>query len=191
MLESISLEIANYWTSNGFLTETNKNCGTLVAFDWREKDEEYYLTEINTNIDLGELESKNFKYDDFIKFLKNYNFKILLGLVNVVVGPHREWLYRLKLLSKGNNIDYEEFVVDTYPTPVPEFDISDNVFILRYSYDEYCRVDQFASSDYLFENFMQDNWGKDYKDIVSIEKDRVIIFCSDIENLVSKDNFVR
>ena len=38
---------------------------------------------------------------------------------------------------------------------------------------------------------MLDNWGKDYKDIVSIEKDRVIIFCSDIENLVSKDNFVR
>jgi len=36
MLEEISLEISNYWTSNDFLTESNKNCGTLVAFDWRE-----------------------------------------------------------------------------------------------------------------------------------------------------------
>jgi len=51
MKEEISLEISNYWTSNDFLTETNKNCGTLVAFDWREKNEEYYLTEINTNRD--------------------------------------------------------------------------------------------------------------------------------------------
>ena len=38
MLEEISLEISNYWTSNDFLTESNKNCGTLVAFDW----EKYY-----------------------------------------------------------------------------------------------------------------------------------------------------
>ena len=33
-IEDISLEISNYWTSNDFLTESNKNCGTLVAFDW-------------------------------------------------------------------------------------------------------------------------------------------------------------
>ena len=55
MLEEISLEISNYWTSNDFLTETNKNCGTLVAFDVVEDN----ITEINTNIDLGELESRN------------------------------------------------------------------------------------------------------------------------------------
>ena len=34
MLESVSLDISNYWTSNDFLTESNKNCGTFVAFDW-------------------------------------------------------------------------------------------------------------------------------------------------------------
>mgnify|MGYP003324426675 CR=1 FL=1 len=53
MLESVSLDIANYWTSNDFLTESNKNCGTLVAFDWVKEGEEYYLTEINTNVNLG------------------------------------------------------------------------------------------------------------------------------------------
>ena len=191
MLESISLEIANYWTSNGFLTETNKNCGTLVAFDWKERDGEYYLSEINTNIDLGELESKNFKYDDFIKFLKNYNFKILLGLVNVVGGPDREWLYRLNLLTKGNNIDYEEFVVDTYPTPVPEFDIPDNVFILRYSYDEYSAIDRMAANQYEFKTFInKSKWKKYYKECHG-EKKRVIVFCSDKENLVLHEEFVK
>ena len=193
MLESISLDIANYWITNNFLTESNKNCGTFVAFDWVKEDGEYYLTEINTNIDLSDLEIDNFKFDDIAEFLKNNNFDHVLGLRNVAFehNPSPEWTERLKEILKSNEIDYDEYIVDNWPLRIPEFEVPDNVFILRYSYDEYCRVDQFASSDYLFENFMQDNWGKDYKDIVSIEKDRVIIFCSDIENLVSKDNFVR
>ena len=62
MFESVSLDISNYWTSNDFLTEANKNCGTLVAFDWRKN----YLSEINTNIDLSELEVKKFKFDTFV-----------------------------------------------------------------------------------------------------------------------------
>ena len=78
-IEDISLEIVNHWTSNDFLTETNKNCGTLVAFDVVEDN----ITEINTNIDLGELESRNFKYDDFIDFLKRNNFTFVLGLRNI------------------------------------------------------------------------------------------------------------
>ena len=55
MLEEISLEISNYWTSNDFLTESNKSSGTFVAFDWRKN----YLSEINTNIDLEELDRKS------------------------------------------------------------------------------------------------------------------------------------
>ena len=50
-IEKISLDIANYWISNNFFTESNNKCGTLVAFDWVEG----YLTEINTNIDLNDL----------------------------------------------------------------------------------------------------------------------------------------
>ena len=47
MSESVSLDIVNYWTTNDFLTEVNKNCGTLVAFDWKGDS----LIQINTNID--------------------------------------------------------------------------------------------------------------------------------------------
>jgi len=47
-IEDISLDIANYWTSNNFLTESNKNCGTLVAFDWIDD----YLTEFKEKLDL-------------------------------------------------------------------------------------------------------------------------------------------
>jgi len=102
MKETKSLEIANYWTSNDFLTEANKNCGTLVAFDWREKNEEYYLTEINTNIDLGKLESKDFKFDELIEFLKKNNFTFVLGLRNTGFSdnPSVEWVDSLKEILK-------------------------------------------------------------------------------------------
>ena len=64
--EEITLEISNYWLANDYFTERNKNCGTLVAFDWIGD----YLSEINTNIDLGDVERINFYYDTFIEFLK-------------------------------------------------------------------------------------------------------------------------
>ena len=188
--EEISLDISNYWTSNDFLTEANKNCGTLVAFDWRDE----YLTEINTNIDLNKTECENFKFDTFVDFLKDNNFNHVLGLRNVAFedNPSPVWTDKLKETLKSNSMDYDEYVVDEWPLRIPEFDVPDNIFILRYSYDEYSRVDQFASSQYLFEEFIEKSeWKSYYKDIVSIEKNRVIVFCNNIENLVLKDNFVK
>ena len=79
-LENISLDISNSWVANNMLTDANR--GTFVAFDWRKEEGEYYLTEINTNIDLGIFECEYFKFDVFIKFLKENNFNFVLGLRN-------------------------------------------------------------------------------------------------------------
>ena len=188
MLEEISLEISNYWTSNDFLTESNKSSGTFVAFDWRKN----YLSEINTNIDLSDLETENFKFDVFIDFLKNNNFNHVLGLRNIAYqdNPSEEWTDKLKEMLKSNDIDYDEYVVDQWPLQIPEFDIPDNIFILRYSYDEYCKVDRLASSQYLFDEFIgKSEWKSYYKDIVSIEKNRVIVLCSDVEDLILHESF--
>mgnify|MGYP006422237669 FL=1 len=186
MLEEISLDIANYWTSNDFLTESNKNCGTLVAFDWRDD----YLTEINTNIDLDELECDNFKFDKLIEFLNRNNFTFVLGLRNIVHGPSEEWTDKLKETLKSNGIEYDEYVVDCWPAPIPEFDIPDNIFILRYSYDEYSKIDKLAAFPYMFRDFMiKSDWEEYYNDKDSEDKKRVIIFCSDIENLVLARGF--
>ena len=153
MLESISLDIANYWTSNDFLTESNKNCGTLVAFDWRKK----YLSEINTNIDLSELEVKKFKFDVFVEFLKKNNFTFVLGLRNIsyTKNPSPEWTDKFKEILKSNEIDYDEYIVDNWPAPIPEFDVPDNIFILRYTYDEYSKIDKFAAHNSLFRNWLK------------------------------------
>ena len=57
-------------------------------------------------------------------------------------------------------------------------------------------MDQLASSQYLFENFMKSNWEKYYKDnywmkdILNKDIIRVIVLCSDIEDLVLKEGFI-
>ena len=192
MFESVSLDITNYWTSNDFLTESNKNCGTLVAFDWREKNEEYYLTEINTNIDLGKLESKDFKFDTFVDFLNKNNFTFVLGLRNIVEGPDKIWINKFKEVLKVNGIDYDEYIVDRYPTPIPEFDIPDNVFILRYSFDPHNQVDEMAAVNILFEDFIKkSDWEKCYKNVISKEKTRVIVLYNDIENLILHEEYIK
>jgi hypothetical protein len=192
VFESVSLDITNYWTSNDFLTESNKNCGTLVAFDWREKNEEYYLTEINTNIDLGKLESKDFKFDTFVDFLNKNNFTFVLGLRNIVEGPDKIWINKFKEVLKVNGIDYDEYIVDRYPTPIPEFDIPDNVFILRYSFDPHNQVDEMAAVNILFEDFIKkSDWEKCYKNVISKEKTRVIVLYNDIENLILHGEYIK
>ena len=188
MIEKVSLDIANYWTSNDFLTESNKSCGTLVAFDWTEG----YLTEINTNITLSDLELENFKFDDFVEFLKENNFTFVLGLRNIVFedNPSPEWTDKLKETLKSDEINYDEYLVDTWPSPIPEFDVPDNIFLLRYSYDPYNKVDNLAANNFLFGDFIKkSDWEKYYKDSKTEEKTRVIVFCSDIENLVLHKEF--
>ena len=221
MKEEISLEIANYWTSNDFLTETNKCCGSLIAFDWIYVDGKSiwwrYLTEINTNVDLSYLEVENFKFDVFVEFLKKNNFTFVLGLRNVATAvprargrdrtdanakarqnPSPEWTDKLKEILKSNDIDYDEYIVQAWPSPISEFDVPDNVFILRYSYDDYSHIDKFAAHNFLFKDFMTNSeWKKYYKDIVLRygesekykEKTRVIVLCSDIENLILHESF--
>ena len=193
-IEKISLDIANYWASNDFLTEVNERCGTLIAFDWADG----YLTEINTNIDLSDLELyryryvDDFKFDIFVEFLKENNFSFVLGLRNIIYedNPSKSWTDKLKKTLKSNEIDYDEYIIDQWPCLIPKFDVPDNVFILRYSYDEHSKIDQLAAHSSLFKRFIKkSDWEKYYKDEVFVEKERVIVFCSELENLVLKEGF--
>ncbi len=187
MFETVSLDISNYWTSNDFLTESNDRCGTFVAFDWREG----YLTEINTNIDLSKTECENFKFDIFVEFLNKNNFTFVLGLRNIEFeyNPSPEWTDKLKETLKFNEIDYDEYIIGRYPTPIPEFDIPENVFILRYSFDSYNKIDSMAATKVLFKDFMlKSDWEEYYKELFG-DRMRVIVFCSDIENIVLQESF--
>ena len=186
-VENISLDISNSWVANNMLTDANR--GTFVAFDWRKEEGEYYLTEINTNIDLGIFECEYFKFDVFIKFLKENNFNFVLGLRNndFFNNPSEEWTDKLKESLESNEMEYDEYITDKWPSPIPDFDVPDNVFVLRYAYDEYCKVDKLASSSYSFKSWIEKSyWSGYYKKIESEEVVRVTVFCSMIENFILK-----
>tara|TARA_R110001592_G_scaffold23130_1_gene91157 strand:- start:6219 stop:6899 length:681 start_codon:yes stop_codon:yes gene_type:complete len=210
-IESISLEIANYWRDNNILNEVNPQCGTFIGFDWVEYEENYYLPAINTNIDLGYVEHQHFKFDVLLEFLKENEYSFVLGLRNYAFkdNPSEEWTHKFKELLTSNEIQYDEYITDLWPASIPEFDIPPEVFVFRYAFDEYNKIDKMASNQSLFEDFMKTsfieypnendqfekyyNGGKDderpYKtlelELLKVNKKiRVIVFCSDKENYV-------
>lgn len=186
-VEKLSLDISNSWVANNMLIDANR--GTFVAFDWRKEEGEYYLTEINTNIDLGIFECEYFKYYRFIHFLKENNFNFVLGLRNndFFNNPSEEWTDKLKESLESNEMEYDEYITDKWPSPIPDFDVPDNVFVLRYAYDEYCKVDKLAASSHSFKNWIETSeWKEYYKKIASEEVVRVTVFCSMIENFILK-----
>ena len=199
MLESISLEIANYWTENKYLAESNENCGTLGAFDWRKEDGKYYLSEINTNIDLGVLECENFKFDVFVEFLKKNNFNFVLGLRNndFFYNPSKEWIDELKKVLESNEMGYDEYITDKWPAPIPEFDILNNVFILRYCFDTNNKIDELAANNEFFSMYIKESewrhhqsYTTEYWDKVK-EKKRVIVMCSEVKNIILHREYVK
>ena len=188
-ISKVSLDIVNYWRDNQYLTESNKNAGVIVAFDWLNDK----LIEINTNIDLGEFELKYFQFDTFKNFIQKNNFNFVLGLRDgTISNPSDEWTEKLSNVLKSNDIDYDEYIVDVWPTPIPEFDIEDNIFTLRYAYDEYSKLDRFASNGSKFNEWIGDSKWSNYFEgsIHSIYvKRRVIVLCSDVGNLILSDEF--
>ena len=158
-VSKVSLDIANYWRDNQYLTESNKNAGVIVAFDWLNDK----LIEINTNIDLGDFEVKYFQFDTFKNFIQKNNFNFVLGLRDdTIQNPSDKWTEKLSNVLKSDAIDYDEYMVDVWPTPIPEFDIRENIFVLRYAYDEYSKIDKFASDSSKFEEWIEDSEWSNY-----------------------------
>ena len=171
-IEDLSLEIANYWTSSKMFQENNTNCGALIAFDWHGD----CLSEINTNIDL-------------------HDFNYILGLRNVRYknNPSESWTNKLKEHLNTNSLDYDEYVVQPWPTSIPEFDVPDNIFILRYSFNPDNKIDDLAANNTLFKNWiLKSDWeDKFIEESPELEKKRVIVLVSDIENLVLHSGYVK
>ena len=194
-IEEISLDIANHWSVTDFLNERNDNSGVLVGFDWKIIKNEYYLSEINTNIDLGKLESEKFEYNTFLKFLKEHKYTFVLGLDNVNFSPSDEWLDKLKKSLKSKSvIDYDKYTVQAWPSPIPKLETPNNVFILRYCFDTNNKVDELAASNELFSMFMKENQWKPYHEqsIDEIkEKKRVILMCSKVKNIILHRGYER
>ena len=78
MKEKISLDICNDWVSRGFFKETNKNSSPLVAFDWIKKDDDSFLVDFNSNIDLKDGIVDTFLFQNLMDFLVKNKFSNIL-----------------------------------------------------------------------------------------------------------------
>lgn len=212
-IEEISLDIANHWSVNKDLDELNDRSGTLVGFDWKRYKDELYLSEINTNIDLGEIESKNFQYDILLDFLEEHKYTYVLGMRNVEYGPSNEWVDKLKkCLTTNSIIDYDEYVVQQWPAPIPKLETPPNVFILRYCFDTNNKIDELAANKNSFKTYMSESRFNEYhEESVHVygvsypatskqipfdwntieEKVRVVVLCSNVKNMILHKEYER
>ena len=197
MKEEISIQICDEWISRGFFKETNKNCSPLVAFDWIEDENKSYLVDFNTNIDLKDNIVDTFLFNDFIDFLLKNNYKNVLGLRNTgyLSNPSKKWTSKLKDSLENNNIEYDEFLVNRWPEPMPKFEVDFELFMLRYSFDEYSPIDKFASSNQMFENFIsRTNYSENFKsnqnsDLSGHQKYRVIVLINNCGNIILHNQY--
>ena len=191
-IESKSLEISEFWRNNGFLRETNDYAGVCLSLDWKSDGDNYYIVGVNTNIDLSDLESKNFKFDRLVEFFNKNDFTHILGLTNIdhSDNPSSEFKAKLKSSLDSSKIDYDEYIIDSWPAPIPKFYVPKNVFIMRYSFDPNGEIDSFAANDKSFKNWIDESkfkklyWSEDFQQFT-----RVIVLCSDVDSLVLSDGY--
>ena len=174
-ISDISLQISNHFSKN-LQNEANQNTGVIVGFDWVNDK----LVEINTNIDLNEGHIEGFDFVGLVKFLKDNNFKSILGLKNkgFEKNPSEKWIEHLSKNLSDNDMKYSSYSVGTWPSPIPKFNLTQKDFVLRYSFDPQNRIDELASNQHLFEKFIKHTkWKKYYSKDSNQDKKRIIILC--------------
>ena len=175
---NISLEIANHLISE--ITEANKNCGTLVGFDWVDDN----LCDMNTNLILSNYEISSIDFDMLSSFFNENNFDRVLGIrtdFDNMTNPSEKWTKMLVDSLDKKNISYDEYLIRDWPFIIPKFDVSKNVFIFRYGFNENNKIDYLSKYKNEFSNFMENSrWGKFYKKVNTDYKKRIIVLCSDI-----------
>ena len=78
---------------------------------------------------------------------------------------------------------------------MPKFEVDSELFMLRYSFDEYSPIDKFASSNQMFENFIsRTNYSENFKsnrntDLSDYQKYRVIVLINNCGNIILHNQY--
>ena len=138
---------AQYWAGKG------NNCGVIAGYDWVPSSGSLKLIEFNTNIQTPP--EPNF-LDNAVTWWKANNYDTIVLVTrneegNVMPPLNIVGDITASLASEGFTSSI--YVQDPYPTPVPDFDVPDNVFILRFGFDSASPIDYLASDKREFRNF--------------------------------------
>ena len=138
---------AKYWAGKG------NNYGLIAGYDWVPSSGSLKLVEFNTNIQTPPepnfLDSavtwwKANNYDTIVLVTRNEegNVQPPLGIVGDITAS---------LQSDG--LTSSIYVQDEYPAAVPDFDVPNTTFVLRFGFDSASPIDYLASDKREFRNF--------------------------------------
>jgi hypothetical protein len=135
-----------YWSGMG------DNHGVIVGYDWVPHSGSLKLLEFNTNIHVTQAKT----LDPAIEWFKEKNYNTIVLVVRNDSGmeiPNSSVVNEFTASLQNNGLTASIYTQEAWPSPVPEFDVPDNVFILRFGFDSASPIDYLASDKREFRNF--------------------------------------
>ena len=136
-----------YWTGKG------NNHGVIAGYDWVPSSGSLKLLELNTNIQTPP--ETNF-LDSAVTWWKANNYDTIVLVTRNEEGTVIPSLNLVGDITASLDIDgftSSIYVQPSYPTPVPDFDVPNTTFVLRFGFDSASPIDYLASDKREFRNF--------------------------------------
>lgn len=136
-----------YWTGKG------NNHGVIAGYDWVPSSGSLKLLELNTNI---QTPSETNFLDSAVTWWKANNYDTIVLVTRNEEGTVMPPLNLVGDITASLDIDgftSSIYVQPSYPTPVPDFDVPNTTFVLRFGFDSASPIDYLASDKKEFRNF--------------------------------------
>ena len=138
---------AKYWAGK------SNNCGVIAGYDWIPSSGSLKLIEFNTNIQTPP--ETNF-LDSAVTWWKANNYDTIVLVTRNETGnvqPPLNIVGDITASLAGNGLTSSIYVQDEYPAVVPDFDVPNTTFVLRFGFDSASPIDYLASDKREFRNF--------------------------------------
>ena len=138
---------AQYWAGKG------NNYGVIAGYDWVPSSGSLKLIEFNTNIQTPP--ETNF-LDSAVTWWKANNYDTIVLVIRNEVGnviPPLNIVGDITASLQSDGLTSSIYVQDEYPAAVPDFDVPNTTFVLRFGFDSASPIDYLASDKREFRNF--------------------------------------
>ena len=130
---------AKYWAGK------SNNCGVIAGYDWIPSSGSLKLIEFNTNIQTPP--ETNF-LDSAVTWWKANNYDTIVLVTRNETGnvqPPLNIVGDITASLASESISSSIYVQDEYPAVVPDFDVPNTTFVLRFGFDSASPIDYLAS----------------------------------------------
>ena len=138
---------AQYWAGKG------NNYGVIAGYDWVPSSGSLKLIEFNTNIQTPP--EPNF-LDSAVTWWKANNYDTIVLVTRNETGnvqPPLNIVGDITASLQSDGLTSSIYVQDEYPAAVPNFDVPNTTFVLRFGFDSASPIDYLASDKREFRNF--------------------------------------